>query len=114
VLAFLDANVAFLSANPSLLAGPGLTVIQGADALTFGEMVGIALSNPTTVGASIYGQVTNFLEDAAQGTAIYSAPLSIQPIAAPFQGATAASLTDTTTSHIQATGVAAPVDHLMM
>jgi hypothetical protein len=33
------------------------------------------------------GQVTNFLENAAQGTAVYSASLSSQPIAAPLIGA---------------------------
>jgi hypothetical protein len=60
------------------------------------------------------GQVINFLEDAAQGTAPYSAPLASQPMPAPFfQGAAAASVASAA-SHVQLAGVAASVDHLML
>ncbi len=81
-----------------------------ARAGAWGEGVAIALEN--NLGA-LPGQVTNFLEDAAQGTAIYSASLSSQPTAAPFQGAATASVT-TTASSIQVTGIAAHVDHIVM
>jgi hypothetical protein len=59
------------------------------------------------------GQTTNFLEDAAQGIAVYSAPLSSQPTAAPFQGAATASVT-TTADDVQVTGVSAHVDHIAL
>jgi hypothetical protein len=57
--------------------------------------------------------VTNFLKDAVQGTAIYSASLSSQPHAAAAQGAASASLAETA-SQVQLTGVAAHVDHVDM
>jgi hypothetical protein len=106
VLAFLNANLTFLSAPSAqaLLQPAGLNVIQGADGLTFGEFVGIALESPTTVGAALHGQVTNFLEDAAQGTAIYAHPLANQPPAGIFEGA----------STISAVGIASSVEHPMM
>ena len=50
----------------------------------WGDAVGTALTDP--VGAVLHSQVTNFLEDAAQGTAMYSASLVGQPAHAPFQG----------------------------
>src|SRR5262249_37348882 len=53
----------------------------------WGDAVGVALDNKL---GPLYGQVVNFLEDAAQGTAIYSASLASQPAHAPFQGATIA------------------------
>jgi hypothetical protein len=40
----------------------------------------------------LYGQVTNFIEDAAQGTALYSAPLAAQLNHGPFQGGALASV----------------------
>jgi hypothetical protein len=50
----------------------------------WGDAVGVALANNLGL---LPGQVANFLGSAAQGTAVYSASLSSQPIAAPFQGA---------------------------
>jgi hypothetical protein len=47
-------------------------------------MVGVALTN--NVGP-LNGQTVNFLEDAAQGTAVYGASLIGQPVHQPFQGA---------------------------
>ena len=85
-------------------------IVIAARAGAWGEGVAIALEN--NLGA-LPGQVTNFLEDAAQGTAIYSAPLSSQPTAAPFQGSATASVA-TTASSVQVIGVAAPVDHAVM
>ena len=85
-------------------------IVIAARAGAWGEGVAIALEN--NLGA-LPGQVTNFLEDAAHGTAIYSASLSSQPTAAPFQGAATASVASTASS-IQVTGIAAPVDHIVM
>jgi hypothetical protein len=53
----------------------------------WGDAVGIALANNL---GPLVGQVNNFLADAAQGAAIYSAPLASQPNHAPFQGSSAA------------------------
>ena len=47
----------------------------------WGDAVGITLDNGLGL---LLGQVTNFLDDAAQGTAIYGAPLLGQPIHPPF------------------------------
>jgi hypothetical protein len=44
-------------------------------------MVGVALANNL---GPLSGQVVNFLEDAAQGTAIYAASLVGQPAHQPF------------------------------
>jgi hypothetical protein len=44
-------------------------------------MVGVALANNL---GPLNGQVINFLEDAAQGTAVYGASLVGQPAAHPF------------------------------
>jgi hypothetical protein len=57
------------------------------------------------------GQAINFLEDAALGIAVYSASLSSQPTAAPFQGAATASAASAA-SQVQLTGVATPSDHI--
>jgi hypothetical protein len=54
----------------------------------WGDAVGIALANNL---GPLPGQVTNFLEDAAQGTAVYAASLASQPNHAPFQGSSLAS-----------------------
>ena len=47
----------------------------------WGDMVGVALAN--NIGP-LNGQVVNFLDDAAQGTAIYGASLVGQPAHQPF------------------------------
>jgi hypothetical protein len=73
----------------------------------WGDAVGVALANNL---GPLNGQAMNFLEDAAQGTAIYSASLSSQPNHAPFQGATAAAVASAA-SNVQLTGVAAHIDH---
>jgi autotransporter-associated beta strand protein len=85
-------------------------IVIAARAGAWGE--GIAIAEGNNLGP-FPGQTTNFLEDAAQGTAIYSAPFSSQPTAAPFQGAASASVA-TTASDVQVTGVAAPVDHAVV
>jgi len=47
----------------------------------WGDMTGIALANNL---GPLSGQVINFLDDAAQGTAIYGASLVGQPAHQPF------------------------------
>jgi hypothetical protein len=49
----------------------------------WGDMVGVALANNL---GPLNGQVTNFLDDAAQGTAVYGASLVGQPAHQAFQG----------------------------
>src|SRR5208337_1967103 len=62
-------EIANASAAQIDLAAPGAA---------WGDAVGVALANNL---GPLLAQTTNFLEDAAQGTAVYSAPLSSQPIA---------------------------------
>jgi ELWxxDGT repeat protein len=50
----------------------------------WGDMVGVALANNL---GPLSGEVNNFLNDAAQGTAVYGASLVGQPAHQPFQGA---------------------------
>jgi hypothetical protein len=50
----------------------------------WGDAVGLGLANNL---GPLNGQAINFLENAAQGTAVYSAALSTQPNPVPFQGA---------------------------
>ena len=69
----------------------------------WGDAVGIALANNL---GPLPGQVSNFLEDAAQGSAIYSASLASQPTHGPFQGSSL-------TSGLQMVGVGAS-DHTAM
>jgi hypothetical protein len=80
-------------------------IVLAARAAAWGDAVGVALANNL---GSLPGQVTNFLEDAAQGTAMYSASLASQPTASAFQGAAAASHASTA-SEVQLTGVASPM-----
>jgi hypothetical protein len=92
------------------LHGNADQVDLAARGTAWGDLVGVALANPSL--SPLSAQAINFLEDAAQGTAIYSASLSSQPNHAPFQGAATASVA-TTASHVQLTGVAAPIDHII-
>jgi hypothetical protein len=59
-------------------------IVIAARAGAWGEGIAIALENNL---GSLPGQTTNFLEDAAQGTAVYEASLVGQPAHQPFQGA---------------------------
>jgi hypothetical protein len=79
--------------------------------VAWGDLVGLALETPSL--SPLNAQAINFLEAAAQGTAIYSASLSSQPTAAPFQGAATASAARTA-NHVQLTGVAAFAEHVGM
>ena len=75
-LTFLTSFISFFTANPSALNGASL--LQAADGITFGVEVGIALSNPTTVGAFLFGQVSNALIDNAEGILQVGVPLGLQ------------------------------------
>jgi hypothetical protein len=60
----------------------------------------------------LVGQTTNFLEDAAQGTAVYRASLAMQPSARPFEPAPSGG--QHMADNVQLTGVAASIDHIVM
>jgi hypothetical protein len=72
----------------------------------WGDAVGVALANNL---GPLLGEAINFLKDAAQGTATYSASLASQPTAVAFQGAAAAAGAGAA-NDVQLTGVAAHVD----
>jgi hypothetical protein len=75
-----------------------LQIDLAARGAAWGDAVGTALANNL---GPLPGQTTNFLEDAAQGSAVYSASLGSQPMHAPFQG-----------SNVEVTGVAVNSTHL--
>jgi hypothetical protein len=83
-------------------------IVIAARAGAWGDGVAIALEN--TLGP-LLAQTIDFIDDAAQGTAIYSASFASQPTPALFQGQPT---TSATVSHVQVTGVAAPIDHIVM
>src|SRR5262245_4900558 len=74
---------------PGLSNASPLQIDLAARAAAWGDGVGIALAN--NIGP-LNGQAINFLEDAAHGTAVYSAALTSQPDHAVFQGAPAVDL----------------------
>ena len=91
---------------------PGLSHVSAtqidlaARGAAWGDAVGVALANNL---GPLSGQTTNFLEDAAQGTATYSAGLASQPNHAPFQGSTVSA-----DSNVQLTGISAHLDHAVI
>jgi hypothetical protein len=74
-------------------------VARGA---AWGDAVGVALANNLGL---LPGQTTNFLECAAQGSAVYGASLANQPVALPLQGEGAP---------VQLLGIAQQVDQVVM
>ena len=94
VLAYLQSFETFLTTNPTELTGNGIPVgdlVKAADALTFGTEVGVALSNPTTVGTTLEAEVTNALIANAeflngQGPTPVGVALQLVPPATPLQG----------------------------
>jgi hypothetical protein len=92
------------------LHGSADQIDLAARGTAWGDAVGLALANNL---GPFHAQTINFLEDAAQGTAAYSASLASQPNHAPFQGAATASLAGAA-NDVQLTGVAAHVDHIVM
>jgi hypothetical protein len=74
----------------------------------WGDAVGVALANNL---GPLLAEVTNFLQDAAQGTAVYSAPLTSQPNNNVSQGATPST---SSASEVQVMGVAHHLDQAMI
>jgi hypothetical protein len=92
---------AFYSSNgiPGIPTPTATQVDVAARGAAWGDAMGVALGNSLGPWG---GLTTNFLEDAAQGTAVYSASLSSQPAHAPFQGASSAT---SSADAIQLTGI---------
>jgi len=92
---------AFYTTNgiPEMSNATAVQIDLAARGATWGDAVGTALANNL---GPLPGQTTNFLEDAAQGSAVYSASLGSQPMHAPFQD-----------SNVAITGVAVNSDHLV-
>jgi ELWxxDGT repeat protein len=110
ILGFVSNWKAFYTSNgvPGI-ANPSADQIDlSARAAAWGDAVGVVLANNLGV---LPGQALNFFEDAAKGTAIYSAPLSSQPHAAlaATNGSAASAAGD-----VQLTGVAATSGHATM
>lgn len=107
ILTFVTNWEAFYTHN-GIPGNPTPTLAQidlAARGAAWGDALGIALAN--NLGAFV-GETTNFLEDAAQGTAIYSASLGSQPTHVPFQGAATATAA---MSQAQLIGIGGPIDH---
>jgi hypothetical protein len=89
------------------IANPTANQIDlAARGAAWGDAVGVALVNNP---GPLNGQAMNFLEDAAQGTAIYSASLSSQPNHAQFQAASAQAAV-AASEPVNLTGVATHLD----
>jgi hypothetical protein len=80
---FISNWEAFYTANgiPGNATPTAAQIDLAARGASWGDMVGVALAN--NIGP-LSGQVINFLDDAAQGTAVYAASLVGQPPHQPF------------------------------
>jgi hypothetical protein len=114
ILGFVSNWKAFYTSHgfPGVANATADQIDLAARGTAWGDAVGVALANNL---GPLNRLATNFLEDAAHFTAIYSASLLIppQPTAAPFQGAATASVASAA-NDVQLTGVAAPIDHIVM
>lgn len=102
---------AFYTSNgiPGIASPSSDQIDLAARGTTWGDTVGTALNNHL---GPLIGQVTNFLENAAQGTAIYSTSLVNQPTHAPFQGSSySPPVASNADSDVQLLGVAPNLDH---
>jgi hypothetical protein len=87
------------------IADPSAAQIDlAARGAAWGDAVGVALSDDL---GPLKGQVTNFLIDAAQGNAVYSASLASQP------GHADAAIGGSAADTVQMTGLPAHADHLV-
>jgi hypothetical protein len=86
IVGYVNNWVAFYTAHPS--ATFGQTVTLASYGAAFGDAVGLAIDNPTTVGAFLFGQVSNALVDNAEGLLKVGTALGLQPIHTPLQGDT--------------------------
>jgi hypothetical protein len=110
ILQFVSNWEAFYTAHgvPGISNATATQIDLAARGAAWGDAVGVALANSL---GPLPGQVTNFLNDAVQGTAIYSASFSSQPTAA--QGTTSAAVS-TAADHAQLIGVASHSDHTIV
>ena len=97
----MSAHVSLKDRKPTPLSASAPKMLSKSRVDERPDAVGIALVNNL---GFLPAQVTNFLEDAAQGTAVYSVALASQPVPAPF---------NTAPISIQLVGAAALVDHLI-
>jgi hypothetical protein len=83
ILGWVTNWEAFYTAHeiPGVANATAAQIDLAARGAAWGDAVGVALANNL---GPLPGQVTKFLEDAAQGIAIYSASLASQPTPAPF------------------------------
>ena len=101
--AFYTANgIAGVSSNPT-----AQQIDLAARGAAWGDAIGLAMAD--NLGPSP-AQTTNFLEDAAEGTAVYGAPLSSQPTPAAFQGSGSVS-GGTESDNVQLIGIASSGEH---
>jgi hypothetical protein len=112
ILQFVSNWEAFYTAHgvPGIANASATQIDLAARGAAWGDAVGVALANNL---GPLPGLTNNFLQDAVQGTAIYSASLASQPQAAAAQGAAAASLANAA-DHVQLIGVAAHPDHTIV
>jgi hypothetical protein len=118
ILGFVTNWKAFYTSHgiPGIPNASADQIDLAARGAAWGDAVGVAVNfvAPANNLGLLSGQVLNFLEDAARGTATYGASLSSQPNHPEFLGETAASAAASATSEVQLTGVAAPSDHVLM
>jgi hypothetical protein len=83
---FISNWETFFTANgvPGLTNPSAALIDLAARGASWGDMVGVALANNL---GPLNGQAINFLDDVAQGRAVYGASLVGQPAHQPFQGA---------------------------
>jgi hypothetical protein len=86
IAAFASNWIAFYTANPA--AHPGLSVTLASYGAAFGDTVGLALDNPTTIGAKVFANVSNALILNAEGLILVGTALDKQPVHKPLQGET--------------------------
>jgi hypothetical protein len=98
---------------PGILNASSEQIDLAARGAAWGDAVGAAFASHL---GPLNEQATNFLENAAQGTAIYSASLLSQPIHAPFQGSKESpSIATDTASDVQLLGIQPNLlDHAMI
>jgi len=117
----INAIEIWVSNWKSFYAGNGIPGISNpssnqidlaARGTAWGDAVGTSLASNL---GPLSGQATNFLEIAAQGTAIYSASLTSQPTHAPFQGSSySPSISPDTASDVHFLGIQPNLDHAII
>jgi hypothetical protein len=103
---------AFYSGNgvPGIEHASPTQIDIAARAAAWGDAVGVALFNNL---GPLSAQATNFLEDAAQGSATYSASLGNQPVHSIFQGGIAGASTTLSNSDASVIGITSHADAIV-